>query len=101
MPGLCIGVAPILFNRFRPVPIHSPVLSQGFLFIFAAAITLSGVCMQWRVHVYCMSAEEAVKDGKLTQDQATRRLLMFKWGSHVLTIGGMALLLASALAMPE
>ena len=57
--------------------------------------------MQWRVHSFCMSAEEAMKDGKLTQAQVTRRLTLFKQGSRVLTIAGMALLLAAATMMPE
>jgi len=61
--------------------------------LFAAILTLSGVWAQIRVTSYCMDAEDAVKDGKLTHDQASFRMRLMKQAGIWLTVLGTALLL--------
>ncbi|CAM3049100.1 hypothetical protein RAHE111665_12780 [Rariglobus hedericola] len=70
------------------------------MLLFAVLLTLCGVWMRWRAHDYRMSAEEAMKDGKLTYEQVLSRLKMIKIVSRIITVAGMALLIAS-LMTPE
>ncbi len=59
----------------------------------ALPLILSGVWMHWRLAWYCSDAEEAVKDRKLTPEQARRRILLLHRGCIVLTILGLVLLI--------
>jgi hypothetical protein len=77
-----------------------PISLRTLVMTLAAAITLGGTWFQWRVHSYRMDAEEAMKDGKLTPEQAGRRLLLIRGGGACLTFFGMAMLLACML-LPE
>lgn len=77
------------------------MFSQAAVLSVAVLITLSGVWMNWRAHWYRMSAEEAMKDGKLTQDQVDLRLRVFANGSRILTLAGMGLLVVSVVIAGE
>jgi hypothetical protein len=70
-----------------------PISLRTFVLLIAAAITLGGTWVQWRVHSYRMDAEEAMKDRKLTPDQLARRLMLIRSVGPVLTYGGMAILI--------
>jgi hypothetical protein len=79
----------------------SPVFFQPLCFVLAVVLTLTGVWVNWRAHVYRMSAEEAMKDGKLTHDQVESRLRLITNGSRFLTLTGMALLIVSMFVLTE
>lgn len=78
----------------------SPVL--GFLStssseIGAAAgvlITLVGVRLCWRAPRYRMSIEERAKDGKVTEQEARRKIAMLAWFGPVIALAGCALFAA-------
>ncbi len=78
-----------------------PVFPPPLFFAMAAVLTLSGVWVNWRAHVYRMSAEEAMKDGKLTHDQVDARLKLITNGSRFLTFAGMGLLIVSMFMLAE
>jgi hypothetical protein len=61
----------------------------------AILLTLTGVWMQWHAPTYRMIAEEAMKDGKLTQDQVDRRLRVIGRTKRLCTLTGMILLVVS------
>jgi hypothetical protein len=86
----------------RDVGLHhmQPIPPRTFVLIIAAAVTLGGTWVQWRAHDYRMEAEEALKDRRLTSDQASRRLLLIRGGGAFLTCGGMAILVICML-LPE
>lgn len=71
----------------------TPTTLQAVCLTIALVLTLTGVWVQWNLHGYCMSTEEAMKDGKLTQAQAARRVRVIKNGGHILTFIGMGLLI--------
>jgi len=55
-------------------------------------LIFSGVWMHWRLTWYCAEAEEAVKDRKLTPDQARRRIALLHRSCTVLTVLGLVML---------
>lgn len=67
----------------------------------AVLLTACGVWMRWRLHGCRISAEEAMKDGRLTCEQASRRLITHQSISRALTVIGMALLIACLLMPPH
>ena len=71
---------------------HSPPV-----LLLAAGLTLTGVWAQFRFHDYCMSAEEAVKNGKITHDQASARMRWMKQSGRVLIIVGSILLIVGTM----
>jgi hypothetical protein len=58
----------------------------------AVVITLLGVRLCWRAPRYRMSVEEHAKDGKLTEEQARRKIRFMDWFGPAVTIVGCALL---------
>ncbi|HEY8932887.1 MAG TPA: hypothetical protein VIM44_06220 [Rariglobus sp.] len=75
------------------------MISQSTCMLIAMLLTACGVWMRWKMHGYRICAEEAMKDGKLTYAQASRRLFVILSVSRALTVIGMALLIA-CLLMP-
>jgi hypothetical protein len=62
------------------------------LALAAIAIIAAGVWLRWRLDAYCSDAEEDVKDKKITQAQARRRIAIIQWGIPGVTILGLLLL---------
>ncbi len=58
----------------------------------AIVITLIGMRLCWGAPRYRMSVEEHAKDGKLTEDQARRRIEFMRWFGPAVTIVGCGLL---------
>lgn len=73
------------------------MFSQTQCVILAIVITLTGVWVRWRLAALEMSAEERLKEGKLTPRQVERRLRWARDGGRLLTIAGLVLLGASVL----
>ena len=73
------------------------MLYSTLCLIVAILLTLSGVWVQWHVGEYSMSAEEAMKNRKLTAEQVVRRLVLIRRGGQILTFTGMGLLVLSLL----
>ena len=66
--------------------------------IVAVLITLAGVRLCWRAPRYRMSIEERAKDGAISEDQARRKIVFFRWLGPVLAVLGCALLGAALLS---
>lgn len=64
----------------------------------AVALTFIGMALHWQLPRQRMSAEENMKDGKLTEDQAKRRIRLLAICAPAATISGVLLLLAVLLA---
>jgi hypothetical protein len=58
----------------------------------AAIITLLGVRLCWEAPHNRMSIEERAKDGKLTEEQARRKISRLAWFGPLVTFAGVALL---------
>jgi hypothetical protein len=70
------------------------MFSQFTCILIAMLLMLSGAWVQWRAPWYRMDAEEAMKDGKLSQQQVDQRLNLIRRGSWCLTLTGVVLLVA-------
>jgi hypothetical protein len=70
-----------------------PTVSQEIALGAAAAVTLVGVWMCWGAPRYRMALEERVKDGKITADDAGRKIQRSQWIGPCVTIIGVTLLL--------
>lgn len=57
------------------------------------ALTLAGTALHWQLPRQRMSAEERMKDGKLTEAQAIRMIRLFSFSARLLTIAGAAILI--------
>jgi hypothetical protein len=82
---------PAIVASFLPAEWHH---SLG---VVAIVITSIGMWLQWRLAAHRENAEEAVKDGKLTELQARRRIQLFGICSPAITVIGVALLLVLAM----
>jgi len=60
----------------------------------AAALVLAmlGMALRWYAPQHQMSAEERVKDGKLTPDEARRQMRFFQASATFVTVLGVAIL---------
>jgi hypothetical protein len=67
------------------------VFPQPACILIATIITFSGAWVQWRAPWYRMEAEEAMKDGKLSQGQLDQRLRLVRRGGWFLTLAGLAM----------
>ena len=72
-------------------PYH-PTLKQELALGGAALVMLMGAWLCWGAPRYRMSIEERVKDGKMTDALARRRILQSLWLGPFVTIVGVALL---------
>jgi hypothetical protein len=61
--------------------------------VVAIPMIATGVWLHWRIAWYCSEAEEDVKDKKITEEQARRRIALLNWTWPVLTVAGLALLM--------
>ena len=59
----------------------------------AIVLTVTGMAMSWHLPRHRMSMEERVKDGKLTEAEAERRLRFYGWCAPVATLLGVGVLL--------
>jgi len=80
---------------------HPPVVAQTTLRVFdemgvgaAILLTMVGMALHWRLPTVRMSAEEHVKDGKLTEQQARRRIRFYARCAPLATILGVGVLIA-------
>ncbi len=64
----------------------------------AAVLTFIGVGLHWQLPRQRMSAEENMKDGRLTEEQAQRRIRILSICAPAATIGGILLLLSVLVA---
>ena len=60
-------------------------LQQEFGLAVAMVLTFVGMVMHWRLPQQRMAMEERIKDGKLTEGQARRRLQVFNWCAPAVT----------------
>jgi hypothetical protein len=67
-------------------------LSQELSLLGAGAVTLLGAWLCWAGPRYRMEVEEHVKDGKMTSDDAHRKIQRYQWLGPAVTIVGVALL---------
>lgn len=67
-------------------------LSQEMALVGAGVVTLLGAWLCWTSPRYRMELEEHVKDGKMTSDEAFRRIQRSQWLGPAVTILGVALL---------
>ena len=67
--------------------------SQEAMLILAAGITLAGTAMCWTAPHHRMSMEERAKDGKLSEEQARRKIQFRGWCGPIVTVIGCTLLL--------
>jgi hypothetical protein len=62
------------------------------------AVMAAGLWMVGKRHRHRWDVEEALKDGKLTEDEARRRIAWIKWRAAGLIVAGLAMV-AGAIAM--
>jgi hypothetical protein len=67
----------------------------------AMFLTFLGMVLHWQTPRQRMAMEERMKDGKLTEMQARRRMRIFHWSAPAVTLTGIALLLGTMLAFAE
>ncbi|MBI5768606.1 MAG: hypothetical protein HZA93_12480 [Verrucomicrobia bacterium] len=58
----------------------------------AVVLTIIGIAMHWHLPNHRMSMEERAKDGKMTEDEAGRRVKLFGRCALVTTLTGMTVL---------
>jgi len=75
-----------------------PTFAQEVMIIVATVITLVGTRLSWGAPRYRMSIEERAKDGKLTEDQARRRIRTMDLTGPTVIVLGVALLAYALLA---
>jgi hypothetical protein len=68
------------------------------LALIASLMLIVGAWLRWRLPWLCSDAEEAVKNRKISEDEARRRIRLLHGACPALTLGGLALL-ALALAL--
>lgn len=93
-----IALLTILLNR---LPSHGLIVAQAAPRMFdemgvgaAILLTLLGTMLHWRLPGVRMSAEEHIKDNKMTEDQARRQLRFYKRCAMIATFLGVVVLIA-------
>ena len=76
----------------------TPLVSPEVLFAVSAIVIVFGMRLCWRAPRMRMSAEERAKDGRLSPEEAQRRIRMLSWWGPAVTFAGLVLL-AMALGM--
>jgi hypothetical protein len=71
--------------------------SQEAMLVTAAVITLAGTALCWSAPTHRMSMEERAKDGRMTEEQARRKIQFRGWCGPVITIVGCVLLVVAFL----
>lgn len=75
------------------VALAMPNFDEEIGFLLGAALTVLGMLFQWQVPRQRMSAEERMKDGKLTEAQAARMIRFYTVSGPLLTVVGSALMI--------
>lgn len=85
---------------FHPVLAQTSFLAQATSRMFdqmglgaAILLTVVGTILHWRLPELRMSAEESVKDSKMTEEQARRQIRFYTRCATVATFVGVAVLL--------
>ena len=88
-------------NLKAAVPLAAVVLAQATTSVVdeagvgaAILLTMIGMVLHWRAPRLRMSLEEHMKDGKVTDKEAQRRIRFFHWCESVATVAGIVVLLA-------
>ena len=71
----------------------NPAAFEELLLLVAAAIMIIGMRLCWTAPRQRMSIEERAKDGKLSQDEARRKIWVAGWRGPVVTLVGVGLLM--------
>lgn len=58
----------------------------------AVVLTIIGMAMHWQLPTHRMSMEERAKDGKISEDEAHRRVKLFQRCAIVTTLAGVLVL---------
>jgi hypothetical protein len=87
--GRKAGGGPVSFLAFI-----SPGPSQEVGLAIGVVLTVAGTALHWQLPRQRMSAEERMKDGKLTEAQALRMIRLYTVSARLLTIAGAAVLVA-------
>jgi len=69
--------------------------------VVAVALTFAGMILHWQLPRRRMAMEEHVKDGKLTEAEASRRLKFYSFIAPFATLAGIAMLLGVLLAFVD
>jgi len=77
-----------------PAALPSVTLMKEIALGVAAAITLWGIRLSWTASDDQMSIEESVKDGRLTDEQARRKIRQLAWFGPLVTLAGVTFLCA-------
>ncbi len=67
----------------------------------AVALTFIGMALNWHLPRQRMSIEEQMKDGKMTEEEASRRIRLFAILAPLTSIFGIVLLIGVLLAFLE
>lgn len=81
--------------EFLTLAAAMPNFNEEVSFLLGAALTVLGTMLQWQVPRQRMSAEERMKDGKLTEAQAARRIRFYTLSAPVLTVIGGVLMIGA------
>lgn len=69
-----------------------PTLTQDTILVVGVAVTILGTRLSWGSHRYRMSVEERAKDGKLTEDEARKKIARMNWFGPVTVVAGFVLI---------
>lgn len=83
----------LLSRSVASLPAAQFTLTQELTLVGAGVVTLVGVWLCWMGPRYRMTLEEQVKDGKITSDDAYRKIQVNQWLGPAVTIVGVGLLL--------
>ena len=79
---------------------HAPVMAQAAPRVFdelsvgaAILMTLVGMTLHWRLPGLRMAVEESIKDGKMTEEQARRKLRFYARCAPIATLAGVGVLI--------
>lgn len=67
--------------------------AQEWMLGIAAVITIVGTALCWHAPHHRMSMEERAKDGRVTEEEARRRILIMRWSGPIVTVFGCGMLL--------
>ena len=67
-------------------------ISDEIVLGLAALVTLLGILLCWLASEHRMSIEEDAKDGKLTEEEARRRINQLVWSGPAIVIAGVAMI---------
>jgi len=83
---------PLPGNFLAAFPEGARFLNEAGL-VAAVVLTIVGIILQWQLPRQRMTAEERMKDGRMTETEANRRITFFRHASTVVTGLGVILLI--------